>query len=368
MIKQILISPSGRFSGCAKVLSAVISLALLSVLFTFTACEKEEEDPGGDGEITAAKGVLILNEGTFNFGNASLSLYDPETGMLDNQVFLQRSGRALGDVAQSLSSIGSELYIVVNHSATIEVLGLDSLQYLTSINLPGSPRRLVERESGTALVSHLYNNKIDEVDLTSYTKSNSFPRTCEVDTINCGNEQLLIWQDKLLVSNYDANAVFVHELDDLSTYTRIEVSANVNSMQLVGDLLYVLCDGNYGQEPAMLYQIDLPSGEMAYQIVVGSLGDRATNLFDTGREFLYIQGDVYRQSYDLTQSPERLVDAAPGQVLYGVAVDPEGERLYVADAIDYVQTGVVLVYDYASLSPIDTLRTGVIPSRFLFLD
>ena len=61
------------------------------------------------------KGVFIVNEGNFNFGNASLSYYDVGSGRVENSVFSRANGMSLGDVAQSMTVHGGRGYIAVNN-------------------------------------------------------------------------------------------------------------------------------------------------------------------------------------------------------------------------------------------------------------
>ncbi len=57
--------------------------------------------------------------------------------------------------------------------------------------------------------------------------------------------------------------------------------------------------------------------------------------------------------------------AADGRNFYGLGVDPDNGTVYVADAIDYVQRGVVLRHA-ADGSFIGTFHAGRIPGGFVF--
>ena len=46
--------------------------------------------------------LFITNEGNFQYGNATLSYYDPATKKVENEVFYRANAMKLGDVAQSM--------------------------------------------------------------------------------------------------------------------------------------------------------------------------------------------------------------------------------------------------------------------------
>ena len=60
-------------------------------------------DYGKTEEFSASgTGLFITNEGMFQYGNATLSYYDPETKQVENEVFYRANAMKLGDVAQYL--------------------------------------------------------------------------------------------------------------------------------------------------------------------------------------------------------------------------------------------------------------------------
>ncbi len=72
---------------------------------------------------------------------------------------------------------------------------------------------------------------------------------------------------------------------------------------------------------------------------------------------------------DTSAIPEIFIKSPHTNVIYGgfygLDIDPYTNDVYVADALDYVQQGVVYRYDsYAQ--PVDTFKTGITPGAFCF--
>ena len=76
---------------------------LVLVLFggPLTSCMEWDYGMEEEFQITE-KGLFITNEGNFQYGNATLSFYNPDTRKVENEIFYRANGMKLGDVAQSM--------------------------------------------------------------------------------------------------------------------------------------------------------------------------------------------------------------------------------------------------------------------------
>ena len=101
------------------------TLAFLFMAVAMASCMKwDYVDPE---EIkTGGQGLFIINEGNFQYGNASLCYYDPDTKEVQTEVFLRANGFKLGDVAQSMTVRDGRGWIVVNNSHVIFALDADT--------------------------------------------------------------------------------------------------------------------------------------------------------------------------------------------------------------------------------------------------
>ncbi|MBO4430059.1 MAG: hypothetical protein J5790_01800, partial [Bacteroidaceae bacterium] len=81
--------------------------------------------------------------------------------------------------------------------------------------------------------------------------------------------------------------------------------------------------------------------------------------------------DIYRMDITASHVPVRPFITAPRDAngrrhkLYGIGVSPRNGDIYVGDAVDYSQAGVVYRYDAAG-TLIDQFRVGINPNHFAF--
>lgn len=106
---------------------------LLSVLFivfcltAFVGCMKWDYGKMEPFRATG-DGLFIMNEGNFQYGNATLSYYDPETKKVENEIFYRANAMKLGDVAQSMIVRDTIGWVVVNNSHVIFAISTNTFK------------------------------------------------------------------------------------------------------------------------------------------------------------------------------------------------------------------------------------------------
>jgi DNA-binding beta-propeller fold protein YncE len=312
------------------------------------------------------------------YGNASLTYYDPETRQVIEDVFFQTNALPLGDVALSMTIRDSLAYVVVNNSGRIYIFNTRTFEVMGKITGLISPRYMHFISETKAYISDLYARSIAVVN----------PQTMEVTgaiTVNNSNSEFyqhateqMLQYDRFVYTNcwsYDDKVLVIDsELDRV--VDSIEVLKQPNSMVLDRHhALWVLCDGGtegspYGYEAAGLLKIGAGSTE-AQIIHRFSPGEspRDLKINGSGDTLFYINGDVYQFAVNGFNDPKLLIESPyEGNMwtgFYGLDVDPYSSEIYVADAIDFVQRGMVYRFTPEGV-PVDTFRVGIAPGGFCF--
>lgn len=326
------------------------------------------------------RGLFISNEGNFTYGNASLCYYDITDSQLvtdpdgDNDIFLSANGIPLGDVAQSVTAYGNTVYVVVNNSGVIFAIDRNTAKITGTIRGLTSPRYMHILSSTKAYVTDLYARAITIVDPTSCQI------TGRIDVSNCKDRQhpteQMVQYKNLIFTNcwsYD-NKLLVIDTDQDKVVDSITVGIQPNSIGLdCNNKLWVLTDGGYegspyGHEQPTLCRIDAETRRIELQFTF-PVEDSPTEIcFNGARDTLYfLNKDVWRMEVTSEQLPETPFLKYTGTLYYGLAIDPKTSEVYVADAIDYVQYGVVYRLSPQAV-PLDTLRVGIIPGSFCFVE
>lgn len=335
----------------------IVGLMLLVVV---SSCTKDEPDNKPHTELPD-KLVLVLNEGNYTFGNASITMYDGDTDTTQQNLFRSVNDILLGDVAQSMAFSSGRGFIVVNNSGKIEVVSMNDFKSLATITGLTSPRYMLPLWDDRAYVTDLYAEKVAIIDLTT------FAVTGYIDMPGW-TEQLQQVEDYVYIANYDSSRVEVVDWRMDSIVAQIPVAGHPVAVVTRWDsLVYISTEKDLsGDGTATITGINTNTWQTTVLKTFSGSGNASGMVMDTERNKLYyINGQEVVQASLMPFSETTLLSSATAN-WYALNADWTGEELYITDAKDYNQNGQVIRYNIATQTTVDTFAAGVIPGRVYF--
>ena len=310
-------------------------------------------------------GVLVINEGNFQDGDASLSFIDLDTDEVFTGLFSQANkGLSLGDVANDAKTHNGSLFVVVNNSNKIEVVDSTfSLNY--TISDLAQPRRI-----------EIHNN------LGYVTEWGIFPNPSNISIFNLetgviqstltpgnGAEDMMFVGNNLYVSNTFENTVSVIDLNSTATSTIPVGNSPVDLVQDAYGRIWVMCGGGYDLNFAPLNNgqlvcIDPSDNSIVITIELNTNVAGKLAVDNSKNNIFYIKSNaIYKMSID-SEEPQIFVktDAIS---LYGIGVDPISGDVYALDSKGFISNGQVFRYS-SSGELLNIYRAGRGPNRVLF--
>lgn len=376
-----------------------MKLLLVSLLLTwgFTACNKEDvngpDNPGGkDPEVivTPGEGVFILNEGNMNAGNASLSYYNPKTKEVQNGVFLRVNDRKLGDVGQSLTLHENTVFIAVENSGIIWGIDKDNFKVKGQLEANGTniinPRYVHVVNAEKAYVTDLYSPNINIFSPKDLKYKGSISlESANLNEQNFGyysTEEMVQYGDYVYVVcwSYSRKILVIDTKTDKLAGEIVLTSWQPKSIRVdKNGKLWVITDGGYSYGSTSfsdnvphLYRIDAATRKIELDQALDTDKANVQIEMNGAKDKLYIiNNDIYCMSITDAHPPVRpIIEArtdSKGEKnkLYAVGVDPKNGDIYVADAVDYQQSGMIYRYDVKG-ELIDAFRVGINPNHFCF--
>ncbi len=339
-------------------------ISFLSILLIFNAsCVKiNPETIENNNNITiGSQNIIISNEGGFQNGNASISMYDKEQKTITNDFYHSINQTNIGDILQSIVHINHELFLIVNNSQKIIIIDDQTYEYKTEINGFTSPRNLVAINSNIAYVTDLYANKIFIIDL------NNKSIVGEIE-VNGWCEEMILHNGKVYVANIEGNQLYI--IDTYSNEITDSISVTENPSELEIDNLnniWILSKGNISNNVNPYISIFDPiQDSIIYSKSIDSFnGSPSCLTMNTDRSSAYfIQKDIIKTNVNYPLIFETVYHNI-GQQFYGLGIDPYNNDIYLTDAIDYVQNGLIYRLDSLGVE-IDIFNAGIIPNQFLF--
>lgn len=363
-------------------------LTVLAGALFFVSCSDDEERITTDPSITYNHGILVLNEGNFNDGNASVSFIAEDFSFNQNNIFgVANNNRPLGDVAQSIGFYEDLAYVVINNSQKIEVVDRFTFKRVATITDQINNPRYIAFLNGKGYVTNWgdpgnpQDDYIAVIDLTMQTVSSKIP-------VVEGPEQIIENNGKLYVSHSGG-----HNFGNMvsvvtgNTARTIRVGDVPDELHIVNEDLWVSCKGKPSYAPSgatkgKFVKIDLVtgrvSGELKFEqtsafVNLGNSAISGTNLYYTIGTAIYkfdlTAEPLPETTLTLPETPLFDVSAQNISSIYGFAVHKG--RIYVSNAFGFNVAGKVHIYGSGETgstagSLLNTTTVGVGPSAFYF--
>jgi hypothetical protein len=362
-------------------------LFLLSILGIFlVSCEPDDKvvdkyQPKGNYD----SGVLVLNEGNFQSGDASVSYISFDLNSTQNNIFFAaNSNTSLGDTAQSIGFNGDLAYIIVNGSNKIEVVNRYSMIKVASITTGLKNPRYIAFANGNGYVTNwgdafstpVIPAFVAVVNLTSNAVTSTIP-------VISDPEKIIQNQGKLYVAHYgfgyNNKISIIDSGSNTIVGTPLTVGEGPKDLQIENGNLWVSCEGLKADPtpseaddlPARIFKINLANLSSTSFKYTSNLKHISQFQIYNSNAYYTIGSGIYKFSLTATSLPETPVFSSAISNLYGFGIS--NNRIYVSGYDSFSANGSVLIYSLGELQdsrPIGTLlRTtgvGVGPNGFYF--
>ena len=341
----------------------------LLLLAGATACM--EWDYGNQEQFSLpVHGLFITNEGNFQYGNASLSFYDPLEKSVENELFYRANAMKLGDVAQSMTIRDGIGWIVVNNSHVIFAIDIETGKEIGRITNLTSPRYIHFLSNEKAYVTQIWDNRIFIVNPSTFEITGYIP--VPRMTMEQGSTEQMVQYGKYVFVNCWSYQNRILKIDTETDSVVDELVVGIQPTSLVLDKnnkIWSVTDGGYegspyGYETPSLYRIDAETFTIEKEFRF-NFGDAPSEvqLNGTKDKIYWINDDIWEMDVTADVLPSNPFLDSRGTIYYGLTIDPSSGDVYVADAIDYQQQGMILRYSSEG-AELDKFYVGIIPGAF----
>jgi YVTN family beta-propeller protein len=321
-----------------------------------------------------SKGVYIINEGSFNSNNGSISYFNPDRNFMINNIFESVNGYAPGDVIQSFSVVNDSLgYLIANNSHKIEIVRLRTFEVARPSIVAIYPRYFMQVSETKGYISAFTTNihgYLYVVDLTTHSLTDSI-------LTGAGPEIMIHLNNKLYVANsggfYADSTIQVvnvatDEIEDTITVGKLPSDMVLDN----NDHIWVYTRGytNWSdiETPSYIQKINPESHEILWQAEVGMALDYMTlspkmAINGNGTIIYYLRPDGV---YNLQVSNPQ-IQASPliSGNFYGLEVNPIDGNIYVFESTSFSANGTLKIYDPSGVLITETM-VGIGPNGATF--
>ncbi len=338
-----------------------IAMLFATIITLFTSCDKTKPTQEVTDLPISSGAVMFINEGNYTYGNASISYYNPINESFYEDIYQTQNSRPLGDVAQSMVSIGGYGYAVVNNSNKIEVVDLLDFKNVATITGLTSPRYMLPLGNGRAYVSDLYGDKLTIINTNNNTVTGTM-------TLPGWTEQMVLANGLAFVANYDSMRVEVIDPASDTKVSHIIVAGHPMEMVLDAQGQVWVLGQKDGTDAAALTRIN-PTNSSVEVTLNFPITESPSHLIadPNGANLYYLNTDgIYKLASTSNTLPPAPIIAKGTRNYYAIGISPDNTLLYASDALDFNQRSDVYTFDIATLSEVKQLKGGIITGGFYF--
>jgi DNA-binding beta-propeller fold protein YncE len=337
------------------------------------ACDSDG-DVSEAGMNPAARGVFVLNEGSYGVNNAGISFYDVATG----EVSLDLLGQTAGDTGQDILLYGSMLYTSFSVSGYISVIRADTKQEVRKISICGEDGqsrhpRYLDAYGGKVFVS-TYDGHLLRIDtLTLSVDAEVATGANPEGIVYCKGKVYVANSDGLNYNNACINGRSVSVVDAVTFGKEEDIPVRANPYYLQADEagnLYVSIRPMWKTEADYTYTMTAPPclqriDALTHDTLTVS-GLNILKFYIRGNDCYYFTGDSQTGVFNLTDHTSKsfITDDTSIKTPYGLGIDPVTKKIYVSDS-DYLHPGIVHVIDSTGRREA-SFEVGMNPCGFAF--
>lgn len=352
-------------------LNKLIVTALAGALF-FVSCSSND-DASNAPKGAYDNGLLILNQGGFNAGDASVSFLS-ENYELENNVFsLVNGGALLGDTGQDIGLHGDYAYIVVNNSHKIEVVNRYTFQRVATITTGLDNPRYIAFSGNKGYVTNWGDPNNTEDDYVAVVDLSANAVTANISVAE-GPEVIIENSGMLYVAHKGGygfgNTVSVINAAAGTMETSIAVGDVPNSLEIDNSKLYILSEGlpswAGAETTGQLTVVNLSDNSVSDNYTFTGMAHPANLVIENDKLYYTINDGIYGMDVTAEALPTEPLFTTTQQGVYGVySFEVNDDKIYVGDALDYNSNGKVYIYSLSGMLE-QSFTVGVIPAGFYF--
>lgn len=352
--------------------SKLVVVALVSSIF-FVSCTDDNDDnqaPLGSYD----NGALILNQGGFGKGNASVSYLSDDFVTQQNNIFsLVNPTITLGDTGQDIGLYKDLAFIVLNVSNKIEVVNRYTMAHVATISAGLDNPRYIAFSNGKGFVTNWGDGGSTSDDYVAVLNLTTYAVDTKI-TVAEGPERIIENNNKLYVAHMGGygygKTISVINAANNTLSTTVNVGDVPNSLEINNGSLYVICGGNpsySGSETAgSLVKVNLSNNTVSSTINFPAKTHPSNLDIEDAALFYTVSSAIYKSTVSATTLPTTSLFTTTAQGVYGVySFAVKNDKIYVGDAGDYSSNGKVYVYSATGTLEKD-YTVGVIPTGFYF--